>query len=49
VQILSDFEARSDSSLYATYMPTRYMQPKVRAFIDHLIEHFGPEPDWDRF
>jgi hypothetical protein len=24
------------------------MQPKVRAFIDHLLDHFGPEPDWDR-
>ncbi|RJG06982.1 LysR family transcriptional regulator [Noviherbaspirillum cavernae] len=47
--ILPDSEANPDTSLYATYMPNRYMQPKVRAFIDHLMEHFGPQPDWDRF
>jgi DNA-binding transcriptional LysR family regulator len=48
-EILSDSVAYPDMSLYATYMPTRYMQPKVRAFIDYLIEHFGQEPVWDRF
>ncbi|TFW10123.1 LysR family transcriptional regulator [Oxalobacteraceae bacterium OM1] len=47
--VLTDSEANPDTSLYATYVPTRYMQPKVRAFIDHLFEHFGPEPYWDRF
>jgi hypothetical protein len=25
------------------------MQPKVRAFIDHLMAHFGPQPHWDAF
>lgn len=48
-EILPDSVAYPEMSLYATYMPNRYMQPKVRAFIDHLVEHFGPEPDWDRF
>lgn len=48
-QILPDSVAFPDMSLYATYMPNRYMQPKVRAFIDHLLTHFGPEPDWDKF
>lgn len=48
-QVLPDSVAFPDMSLYATYMPNRYMQPKVRAFIDHLLEHFGPEPDWDKF
>lgn len=47
--ILPDAVANPDMSLYATYLPNRYMQPKVRAFIDHLMEHFGPEPHWDRF
>lgn len=48
-EILPDSIGNPDMSLYAVYMPNRYMQPKVRAFIDHLMEHFGPEPLWDRF
>jgi DNA-binding transcriptional LysR family regulator len=48
-EILTNSVANPDTSLYATYVPTRYMQPKVRAFIDHLFEHFGPQPYWDRF
>jgi DNA-binding transcriptional LysR family regulator len=48
-EILTDSVANPDTSLYATYLPNRYMQPKVRAFIDHLMEHFGPEPYWDAF
>jgi DNA-binding transcriptional LysR family regulator len=48
-QILPDSVAFPDMWLYATYLPNRYMQPKVRAFIDHLLEHFGPEPAWDKF
>ncbi|HEV2612989.1 MAG TPA: LysR family transcriptional regulator [Noviherbaspirillum sp.] len=47
--ILPDSIANPDMSLYATYLPNRYMQPKVRAFIDHLMEHFGPQPHWDDF
>ncbi|MCC6008183.1 MAG: LysR family transcriptional regulator [Rhodobacteraceae bacterium] len=34
--------------VYAVYPPGRYTQPKLRAFIDFLVEHFrdkGPE-DW---
>lgn len=48
-QILPDCVANPDTLLYATYLPNRYMQPKVRAFIDHLLDHFGPEPSWDKF
>ncbi len=48
-QILPDSEANPDSFLYLLYQPNRYMQPKVRAFIDHLMAHFGPEPPWDKF
>lgn len=49
VQILPDSIANAGTALYATYQPNRYMQPKVRAFIDHLMEHFGSEPDWDKY
>jgi DNA-binding transcriptional LysR family regulator len=48
-QILPDSVANPDTALYATYLPNRYLQPKVRAFIDHLIEHVGPQPYWDSF
>jgi DNA-binding transcriptional LysR family regulator len=48
-QILPEYEANPDTSLYATYLPNRYMQPKVKAFIDHLLDHFGPKPYWDAF
>lgn len=48
-QILPDCEANPDMAMHAIYLPNRYMQPKVRAFIDHLMEHFGPEPHWDQF
>lgn len=47
--ILTDAIAFPGMSLYAMYWPNRYMQPKVRAFIDHLMEHFGPTPDWDKY
>jgi DNA-binding transcriptional LysR family regulator len=48
-EVLSDSISHPDMSLYATYLPTRYMQPKVRAFIDHLVDYFGPEPAWDKY
>lgn len=47
--LLPDSVANPDSGLYMTYLPNRYMQPKVRAFIDHLMEYFGPHPHWDEY
>ncbi|HYD97683.1 MAG TPA: LysR family transcriptional regulator [Noviherbaspirillum sp.] len=47
--ILPDSVANPDMSLYATYLPNRYMQPKVRAFIDHMMASIGPKPHWDVF
>lgn len=34
--------------VYALYLPTRHLPAKVRAFIDSLLERFGPDPYWDR-
>ncbi len=48
VEVLKDSVANPDMALVATYFPNRYMQPKVRAFIDHLLDHFGPHPYWDQ-
>ncbi len=46
-EILPDSIANPGMSLYVTYLPNKYMQPKVRAFIDHLMAHFGPVPPWE--
>lgn len=35
-------------SLYATHLPNRHLPLKVRAFIDFLLNRFGPDPYWDR-
>jgi DNA-binding transcriptional LysR family regulator len=34
--------------IYAVYLANRHVSAKVRAFIDFLLERFGPEPYWDR-
>lgn len=33
--------------LYAAYLPNPFLSPKVRVFIDFLVERFGNEPYWD--
>jgi DNA-binding transcriptional LysR family regulator len=33
--------------VYAIYLPTRHLPAKIRAFIDYLLERFGPAPYWD--
>src|SRR5690349_953107 len=39
--VLADWQIESGSSLYAVYLPTRYLAPKVRVFVDFLLEKFG--------
>jgi DNA-binding transcriptional LysR family regulator len=34
--------------IFAVYPPGRQPPAKVRAFIDFLVQHFGPAPPWDR-
>ncbi|HEX9180290.1 MAG TPA: LysR family transcriptional regulator [Burkholderiales bacterium] len=36
------------SHVFAVYLSSRYLSPKVRAFVDVCVERFGPEPYWDR-
>ena len=36
------------NDVYALYLPTRYVSPKVRAFVDFFVERFAPEPYGDR-
>lgn len=37
-----------EQHVYALYLPTRHLPAKIRAFIDFLLERFGPDPYWDR-
>jgi len=39
--VLGDWEIEAGSNLYAVYLPTRYLAPKVRVFVDFLVEQFG--------
>lgn len=35
--------------LYAVYLTQRQLSPKVRAFIDHVVESIGKEPYWENW
>ncbi|CCG40185.1 LysR family transcriptional regulator [Magnetospirillum molischianum] len=37
-----------EGGVFAVYPHARHLSPKVRAFIDYLVERFGPNPPWDR-
>jgi DNA-binding transcriptional LysR family regulator len=45
--VLSDY-IPVQRHIYAIYLANRHLSAKVRAFIDHLLRRFGPEPYWDR-
>ncbi len=47
VSVLDGF-IRQDRAVHAVYPHARLLSPKVRAFVDFLVERFGPEPYWDR-
>ncbi len=46
VRVLPEWEG-PEIALYAVYPPGRHLSAKVRAFVDYLVEAFGPEPYWD--
>jgi DNA-binding transcriptional LysR family regulator len=35
--------------IHAVYPQTPHVPPKVRAFVDFLVQRFGRKPDWERF
>jgi DNA-binding transcriptional LysR family regulator len=47
VRLLPDYEDTS-SDIYAVYSTRRNLSPKVRAFIDRLVDRFQPVPPWER-
>jgi len=49
VEILRDFEPPSQIFLWAIYPQNRYVAPKLRVFIDYLLEKLHPTPPWDQY
>ena len=48
--VMTDFQASPtalDTGIYAMYPPNRHLSPKVRAFVDFLLERYGTPPYWD--
>lgn len=46
VRILPDYEDNG-SDLFAVYAERKNLPPKVRVFIDFLVEQFSPVPPWE--
>lgn len=46
--VLSEYVS-ADTAIYAVYPQHRHQSPKVRAFVDFMMERLGPSPSWDRF
>lgn len=47
VRLLPDY-TQEDSNIVAIYRERRNLAPKIRAFLDHLVEHFSHVAPWDR-
>ena len=47
VRVLEDFAA-DGPGVRAVYPSSRHLSPKVRSFIDELVNAWRPEPPWDR-
>jgi len=46
VRVLEGWEA-DDLTVFAVYPSRQFLAPKVRSFIDFMVERFGPNPYWD--
>jgi DNA-binding transcriptional LysR family regulator len=46
VSLLADYVPQ-DLPMHAVYPHNRHLSPKVRAFVDFLVEQIGPRPYWD--
>jgi DNA-binding transcriptional LysR family regulator len=46
VTVLPDYRGFSESTLFAVYLPNRYRSPKLRAFVDFMLEKLGKCPPW---
>jgi DNA-binding transcriptional LysR family regulator len=48
VPVLGDFEATTETNIYAVYPHHRHLSAKVRAFVDMLVEAFSPVAPWEQ-
>ena len=48
VPALPEYPLVSTQTLWVLYPSSRELAPKVRVFIDWLVERFGGQPYWDR-
>jgi DNA-binding transcriptional LysR family regulator len=46
VRILKNWQT-DEFNIYAVYPNRQFLAPKVRSFIDFLLEYFGTQPYWD--
>ncbi|ORT48599.1 LysR family transcriptional regulator [Vibrio sp. qd031] len=47
IEILTDTPYKSDTAIWVLYPSSRFVAPKVRAFIDFFSDYFGEPPYWD--
>jgi len=47
VRLLPDY-VQDDANIVAVFGNRRNLAPKIRAFVDHLVEHFAGTPPWER-
>ena len=48
MMILRDYYRDVTVPINAIYPTRRHLSPKVRAFVDFLVEKFTPVPPWER-
>jgi DNA-binding transcriptional LysR family regulator len=49
IEILRPFEPASRTFFWAIYPQNRYVAPKLRVFLDYLLEKLSPVPPWDQY
>lgn len=47
VRLFEAYEVGEDSAVHAVFPANRNLSPKVRVFVDFLVERFGETPYWD--
>ncbi|MDV7340053.1 LysR substrate-binding domain-containing protein [Terasakiella sp. A23] len=49
IELLRPYEPPSRTYFWAIYPQNRYVAPKLRVFIDYLLEKLNPIPPWDQY
>lgn len=47
VRVFPDY-VQEESKIMLSYAERRNLPPKIRAFIDYMVDEFGPVPPWER-